>query len=106
VYLATVGKHGLRRIAEACYHKAHYAASLIARIPGYEIATDRPFFKEFPVRCPLPPAEINRRLLKHNTIGGLDVSDQVENGMLVCVTEMNTRQELERLAAALEEVGC
>ena len=104
VYLATVGRHGLRRIAEACYHKAHYAASLIARIPGYEIATDRPFFKEFPVRCPLPPAEINSRLLERGIIGGLDVSDQIENGMLVCVTEMNTRDEIERLATALAEV--
>ncbi|HSP55400.1 MAG TPA: aminomethyl-transferring glycine dehydrogenase subunit GcvPA [Dehalococcoidia bacterium] len=105
VYLATVGKHGLRRIAEACYHKAHYAASLIARVPGFEIATVRPFFKEFPVRCPLPPDEINRRLLKHNITGGLDVSEQVENGMLVCVTEMNSREEIERLAKALAEVG-
>ncbi len=113
VYLATVGKQGLRRIAEACYHKAHYAASLIARIPGYAIATGQPlrqaqgrlFFKEFPVRCPLPPAEINRRLLAHGIIGGLDVSDQVENGMLMCVTEMNTREEIERLASALQEVG-
>ncbi|HET8945193.1 MAG TPA: aminomethyl-transferring glycine dehydrogenase subunit GcvPA, partial [Dehalococcoidia bacterium] len=92
VYLATVGKHGLRQIAEACYHKAHYAASLIARIPGYEIATDKPFFKEFPVRCPLPPDEINHRLLAYNIIGGLDISELLENGMLVCVTEMNTRE--------------
>src|SRR3990172_3274287 len=68
VYLATVGKQGLRRIAEACYHKAHYAASLIARIPGYEVATDKPFFNEFPVRCPLPPREISHRMLKHNII--------------------------------------
>jgi glycine dehydrogenase subunit 1 len=105
VYLATVGKHGLRQIAEACYHKAHYAASLIARIPGYEVATGRPFFKEFPVRCPLPPAEINRWLLGHDIIGGLDVSNQVENGMLVCVTELNTREEIERLAAALGSVN-
>jgi glycine dehydrogenase subunit 1 len=105
VYLATLGRQGLRRVAEACYHKAHYAASLIAGIPGFEIATDRPFFKEFPVRCLLPPAEVNRRLLQHGIIGGLDISDTVENEMLVCVTEMNTREEIERLAAALEGVG-
>jgi glycine dehydrogenase subunit 1 len=104
VYLATVGKRGLRQIAEACYHKAHYAASLIGSIPGYEVATDRPFFNEFPVRCPAPPAEVNRRLLARGVIGGLDVSDQVDNGMLLCVTEMNTREEIERLAAALREV--
>jgi glycine dehydrogenase subunit 1 len=113
VYLATVGKHGLRQIAEACYHKSHYAAQLIAAIPGYSVDLERPlrqaqgrlFFKEFVARCPLPPAEINHRLLQHGIIGGLDVSRQVENGLLVCVTEMNTREEIERLAAALAEVG-
>ena len=105
VYLATLGKHGLRQIAEACYHKAHYAASLISRIPGYEIATDKPFFKEFPVRCPLNPTEINRLLAARGIIGGLDVSEQIENGMLICVTEMNSRSEIERLAKALEEAA-
>ena len=53
----------------------------------------------------MPPAEINRRLLERDIIGGLDVSAQVENGMLVCVTEMNTREEIERLRDALAEVG-
>jgi glycine cleavage system P protein (glycine dehydrogenase) subunit 1 len=105
VYLTTVGKQGLRQIAEACYHKAHYAASLIDGLDEYSVDLDRPFFKEFVVRCPRPPAEINRVLLERDIIGGLDVSEQVDNGMLVCVTEMNTRQEIERLAEGLREVG-
>jgi glycine dehydrogenase subunit 1 len=105
VYLATVGKPGLRQIAEACYHKAHYAAGLISRTDPYDVDDSRPFFNEFVVRCPLPPAEMNRRLLEHSIIGGLDVSDQAPNGMLLCVTEMNTREEIERLVAALAEVG-
>ncbi len=105
VYLATVGKHGLRQIAELCYHKAHYAARLIDGLDGYSVDLDRPFFKEFVVRCPRVPAEINQRLLEHGIIGGLDASDQVENGMLICVTEMNTREEIERLVEALREAG-
>jgi len=105
VYLATVGKQGLRQIAEACYHKAHYAAALIGRISGYQVDEARPFFNEFVARCPLPPAELDRRLLEQDLIGGLDVGEQVENGMLLCVTEMNTREEIDRLAAALAEVG-
>ena len=104
VYLATVGKHGLRHIAEACYHKAHYAAQLIDALPGYSVDLRRPFFKEFVARCPAPPSEINRRLLERDIIGGLDVSDKVENGMLICVTEMNTREEIDRLAEALGEI--
>ncbi len=105
VYLATVGKQGLRQIAEACYHKAHYAARLINELDGYSVDLGEPFFKEFVVRCPRPPAQVNRELLEREFIGGLDVSAHVENGMLLCVTEMNTRQEIERLAEALAEVG-
>ncbi len=105
VYLATVGKHGLGQIAESCYHKAHYAASLIHDLEGYSVDLSHPFFKEFVARCPRPAGAINSRLVERGIIGGLDVSEQVENGMLVCVTEMNTREEIERLAEGLREVG-
>ncbi|MDP2948991.1 MAG: glycine dehydrogenase, partial [Chloroflexota bacterium] len=100
-YLAAVGKQGLRRVAELCYHKAHYAAKAIAQLPGYSLAFDGPFFKEFVVRCPRPPSEVNRALLERGIIGGLDVSDRVDSGLLLCVTEMNTREEIDRLVAAL-----
>jgi len=105
VYLTTVGKQGLRQIAEACYHKAHYAARLIDGLDGYSVELGRLSFKEFVVRCPRAVAEINRTLLERGIIGGLDVSDQIENGMLVCVTEMNSREEIEGLARALAEVA-
>jgi glycine dehydrogenase subunit 1 len=105
VYLATVGKRGLRTIAEQCYHKAHYAARLIDELPGYSVRMEAPFFKEFVVVCPAPPAEVNRHLLERRIIGGLDVSDRVQNGMLLCVTEVNTRGEIERLRDALREIG-
>jgi glycine dehydrogenase subunit 1 len=105
VYLATVGKQGLRQIAETCYHKAHHAAELIDALDGYSVDLQKPFFKEFVVQCPVPPAEINRRLLERGIIGGLDVSEQVTNGMLVCVTEMNTREDIDRFADGLKEAG-
>ena len=105
IYMASFGKRGLRRIAELCYHKSHYAAELIADLPGYSLPMDGTFFQEFVVSCPTPPSEINERLLERNIIGGLDVSPQVPNGMLVCVTEMNSRQEIEALAEALSEAG-
>ncbi len=105
VYMASFGKHGLRHIAELCYHKSHYAASLISEIPGYSLPVEGTFFQEFVVECPAPPSEINGKLLEHKIIGGLDVSDQVDNGMLVCVTEMNSREEIESLASALAEVS-
>ncbi len=105
VYMAGQGRQGLRHVAELCYHKAHYAASLIGDIPGYSVPLEGTFFREFVVECPRPPAEINERLVEHGIIGGLDVSDQVPNGMLLCCTEVNSREDIEGLAKALAEVG-
>jgi glycine dehydrogenase subunit 1 len=105
VYLAAMGKQGLRQVAELCYHKAHYAAQRIARLPGYALAFEGLFFKEFVMRCPRPPSEVNRALLERGIVGGLDVNQYVENGLLLCVTEMNTREEIDRLVEALAEIG-
>ncbi len=101
IYLAALGKSGLRQVAELCYQKSRYAASLINELPGYSVVDNGPSFREFVAQCPAPPAEINRRLMERNILGGLDVSDRYPNGMLLCVTEMNTRDEIEQLAAAL-----
>ncbi|MDP6493920.1 MAG: aminomethyl-transferring glycine dehydrogenase subunit GcvPA [Dehalococcoidia bacterium] len=101
VYMACMGKVGLRHIAELTYHKAHYAASLIERIPGHSLPIQGTFFQEFVVRCPIAPEEVNRLLLQEGIIGGLDVSDRIPNGLLLCVTEMNTREEIDGLAQAL-----
>ena len=101
VYLAAMGKGGMRRVAELCYHKAHYAARALSSLKGYSLVFQNPFFKEFVVRCPAPPEKINKILLEENIIGGLDVSHMVKNGMLLCVTEMNSRQEIDRLVSVL-----
>ena len=105
VYMAALGKRGLRQVAELCYHKAHYAASLVSQIPGFSIVMDGPFFKEFTIRCPIPPSQINRRLIEHHILGGLDISHITPNGWLLCVTEMNTRGEIEDLASVLSEMA-
>jgi glycine cleavage system P protein (glycine dehydrogenase) subunit 1 len=103
-YLALMGKQGLRRVAEICYNRAHYLAGQISQLPGFSIQNDGPFFKEFVVQTPLPPAELNHRLLEYKIIGGLDVSDQIPNGWLLCVTEMNSRAQLDNLVAALRTI--
>ncbi|MBM3948469.1 MAG: aminomethyl-transferring glycine dehydrogenase subunit GcvPA [SAR202 cluster bacterium] len=105
IYMAANGRRGLRHVAELCYHKAHYAASLVSKIPGYSLPAQGTFFREFVIQCPRPPAEINRKLLERRIIGGLDVSDRYPNGMLLCCTEVNSREEIETLAKALAEVG-
>ena len=107
-YLAAMGKHGLQKASELCWHKAHYAATCIAELEGYELVGDRPFFKEFVIHCPQPVAAVNQFLLEeYGIIGGYDLSQEyphLGNAMLVCVTEMNTREEIDDLVDGLAEL--
>jgi glycine dehydrogenase subunit 1 len=111
VYLSALGKHGLKQVAELCYHKAHYAAQQIAAVPGYKVPASTPFFHEFVVECPTPVAEINEHLLEHGILGGYDLGQAyphipaMANRMLVAVTEMNTKEDIDLLVAALTEVN-
>jgi glycine dehydrogenase subunit 1 len=104
MYLAYMGKQGLRAVAEMCYHKAHYAAAEINKLDGYQVIAYAPFFNEFPVKCPKPVAEINAALWEEGILGGYDLQQDyphAENEMLVCVTQMNAREQIDRLVAAL-----
>jgi glycine dehydrogenase subunit 1 len=105
MYLSTLGKHGLRQVAELCWHKSHYAAQEIAKLPGYKVQRARPFFQEFVVECPIAVKDLNDALFDdHGIIGGYDLSQdypQRKRQMLLCVTEMNTREEIDELVEAL-----
>jgi glycine dehydrogenase subunit 1 len=101
VYLAAVGKRGLRHVAELCYHKAHYAARAISKLKGYSLVFEEPFFKEFVISCPQAPSKINEVLLHEKIISGLDISHMIDNAILFCVTEMNTKEEIDRLVEIL-----
>jgi glycine dehydrogenase subunit 1 len=107
IYLAAMGKHGLRAVAELCYQKAHFAARLIGGLDDYEVVSFGPFFKEFVVRCPSPVRGINELLLdEYGIVGGYDLGQEyptLTNHMLICVTEMNSRDDIEALAEGLGE---
>ena len=109
VYLATMGKHGMRRVAELCYERAHYAAKKIDALPGYRVVREKPFFKEFVVQCPRPVQEINAHLFEgHQIIGGYDLGQDYGNldgHMLIAVTEMNNADQIDELVEVLGEIG-
>jgi glycine dehydrogenase subunit 1 len=104
VHTALLGKRGLRHVSELCYQKAHYAASEIGKLPGYSLPIQGTFFQEFVVSCPKPPAEINLALEHAGIIGGYDVSDRFRNGLLLCVTEVNTKAQIDKLVSVLAGV--
>ena len=105
IYMETMGKKGLQEVAEQNAQKAAYAAKKIAAVDGYEIAFSAPKFNEFVVRGPGPAEERLTRLREKNgIIGGLALSkyyDDRPNEFLVCVTETNTREQIDKLVVSL-----
>jgi len=105
IYMETMGKQGLREVAAQNAHKAAYAKKRISGIEGYSIAFDAPTFNEFVVRGPRAAVEVLEKVRTENgIIGGLALSKYYagrDNEFLVCVTETNTREQIDALAAAL-----
>ncbi|MGE5137843.1 MAG: glycine dehydrogenase, partial [Rudaea sp.] len=107
IYLATMGKQGLRQVAELCYQKAHYAAREIDALPGYRLISNQ-FFNEFLIECPRPVGAINQALAARKIIGGYDVGKDyphLNNCMLIALTELNSREQIDALVHALSEVS-
>ncbi|NPA06545.1 MAG: aminomethyl-transferring glycine dehydrogenase subunit GcvPA [Chloroflexi bacterium] len=110
VYLGLLGKQGLRQVAELNYHKAHYAAQRIAALEGYELAfPNTPFFNEFTVKTPVPASQILQALLdEFDILGGYDLGQdypELDHHLLIAVTEMNTREQIDLLAEALNVIA-
>ena len=108
VYLASVGKTGLHRIAELNLENASYLRSELKSVKGIEVLTEGPIFNEFVIRFQKSSAgEVNRRLLEKGIIGGLDLGGdypECKNQMLLCATETKRRSELDRLITAFKEI--
>lgn len=106
IYLSVLGKNGLKQVANLCYQKAHYAARELSKLKGYKVSSET-FFHEFVLECPQPASEVNAHLLEHGILGGYDLSQDYpshKNHLLVAVTEMNSKEEIDTLVEVLSEV--
>jgi len=111
VYMALLGPEGFRQLGETIMYNANYAMRLLSEVHGVKAPVFRSaHFKEFTVNFDgtgLTTEEVNRRLLRRYVHGGKDVSKELpELGQtaLYCVTETHSKQEIEQLRDALEEV--
>jgi glycine dehydrogenase subunit 1 len=107
VYMSTLGKTGLQQVANLCYQKAHYAAAELSKIDGFSLYSSDPFFHEFVLVCPQPASEVNEYLLDHGILGGYDLGQDypsLTNHLLVAVTEMNSKEEIDTLVEILKEM--
>jgi glycine dehydrogenase subunit 1 len=105
VYLETMGRRGLQEVAQQCAQKAAYAAQKIAELSGYSIPFTGPRFNEFVVRAPVEARGLLARLASEKNItGGLALSRYFSNrpnDFLVCVTELNSREQIDALVDGL-----
>lgn len=110
VYLAALGPEGLREAAHRSIALSHEAARGIAALPGFSLATNRPFFDEFAVRLPdgVTPHALERALLDEGILGGSDLGvdyPERRGQVLFAVTERRTLDEVRALVRALGKVG-
>ena len=105
IYLETMGRRGVQEAAAQCAQKAHYAAREISRLSGFSLPFSGPFFNEFVVRAPIEAAPLLDKLAREKGIdGGIALSrfdPDRANDFLVCVTETNTRAQIDALVEGL-----
>lgn len=107
VYLALMGKQGLPTVAHLSLQKAHYLAKRIEEIKGIERLFSQPFFKEFAVRCSVPPKRIIEEMRQEKIFAGIDLGRfdyGIEDGLLVAVTEKRTKEEMDRYVDVLRKI--
>jgi glycine dehydrogenase subunit 1 len=107
IFMETLGKHGLRELAWQNVQKAAYAADRLAAVPGVRKKFSGPGFNEFVVEFAKPWPAVHAGLRAKGIIGGFGLEPaypELKNSALVCVTELRTKDEIDRLAQAVQEV--
>jgi glycine dehydrogenase subunit 1 len=106
IYLAALGPHGLRAVAEQSTRKAHYAAEQMGAVPGLSLAFSGPFFKEFVVRTTKDPKRVLAAVGRAGFHGGIALGrwfPELADCILIAVTEKRTKEEIDGLARAYVE---
>jgi len=108
VYLETMGRRGVQEAARQCAQKAHYAARKIGKLEGFSLPFSAPFFNEFVVRAPVEASPLLEKIAREKEIdAGIALSRfdlNQPNDFLVCVTELNTRAQIDALVEVLRSI--
>lgn len=100
IYMTLMGKEGLKKVAELCYNKSHYAYNELVKTGKFSPVFTAPFFKEFVVKSSVDVNTLNSKLLQQNIIGGYNVESkypELKDGWLIAVTEKRTKEDIDNL---------
>ena len=100
VYLAMMGKTGMKQVAEACVSKAHYLAKQLTAIDGVKLKYKGEFFHEFTLETEKYTKAVERKLDKMGILGGYKVN---ATDSIWCVTEKASREVLDQVVAVFKE---
>lgn len=101
IYMAAMGKKGIKEVASQCLSKAHYLADSIASLDGFKLKYTGEFFNEFVTESRFDSDEIIRKCHERGILAGLKLSN---NEILWCATETNTKEDMDKLVEVLKEV--
>jgi glycine dehydrogenase subunit 1 len=107
VYLTAMGPKGLKQLASIGAHRAHYLADELAKIDGVKLTFKQPFLNEFVVTIDADLAPVATELKERGILCGLQLSTflpEMGNELLIAVTEMNSKADLDRYATQLKDV--
>ncbi|NQV51047.1 MAG: aminomethyl-transferring glycine dehydrogenase subunit GcvPA [Candidatus Marinimicrobia bacterium] len=104
IYMSTLGKNGLRKVAELCTQKAHYLAEAIDNLEGYSLET-KYYFNEFVVKVPGSAKALGEEAARAGFFPGVALSQfdkEAEDKLLIAVTEKRTKAEMDDLLTFLK----
>lgn len=104
VWLSALGKKGLRELALENVRRTDLLKKKLEGLKNFKLKFDGPTYNEFVLDCPGPAEEIRDRLLEEGMVAGHPLGGwhpELENGLLVCATELTTPEDMDRLVGAL-----
>ena len=101
VYMALMGKQGLREVNQLSYSGAHYLYEQLLATGKFTPLFDKPFLKEFAVRTSLSPKRLQEKWMENGIFAGIEIEKDV---LLFSVTEKRTKEEIDKLVALIKEV--
>lgn len=107
ITLALWGKKGFEELAQLNFDRAADLKERLAKISGVEFIFPSITFNEFVIRTKKKPSELISKLVREKILMGIALDrwyPELENSILLCATEMNTPEQIERLVRCLEKI--